>query len=129
MRNRLIPVLLSALVACGDNAEESAPTFTEVKGELVPSCGISACHDPGTAESNLVFSDDMSASALVDVASEDAPGETLVIAGDPDNSYLVKKLEGADDIAGDPMPPPFGGMSDEQIQMVRDWIAAGAADD
>jgi len=49
--------------------------------------------------------------------------------GDPDDSYVVLKLQGDPRIVGERMP--FGGpyLSASDIQAVRDWIAAGAKDD
>ena len=47
---------------------------------------------------------------LVNVPSRGKAGATLVIPGDPDNSYLIQKLEGRSDIAGSRMPlngPPY----------------------
>ena len=54
-------------------------------------------------------------------------GTTLVIPGDPDNSYLVKKLEGASDIVGLRMPRnngPF--LTEGQMSVIRRWITEGA---
>jgi hypothetical protein len=55
-----------------------------------------------------------------------------VIAGDPDGSFLVWKLEGVDD-TGAMLPAgclrmPFGGVptSPDDIANVRAWIMAGA---
>jgi hypothetical protein len=49
-----------------------------------------------------------------------------VAPGNPDASYLVRKLEGAPGITGQRMP--FGGpfLDAAAIQQVRAWIAAGA---
>ena len=44
------------------------------------------------------------------------------VPGDADASYLVQKLEGADGISDDPMPPPAGGLDAEKIERVRSWI-------
>ncbi len=46
--------------------------------------------------------------------------------GAPDNSYLVRKVEGAAGITGAQMP--FGGppLSQAQIDEIRSWIASGA---
>ena len=55
------------------------------------------------------------------------PGAIRVIPGDPDNSYLIQKLEGTTGIAGRRMPfngPPY--LSDGQILIIRRWIALGA---
>ena len=57
-----------------------------------------------------------------------AAGEILVIAGDADGSYLIKKLEGADGISGDPMPPS-GSLDQSDIDQIRDWIDRGAPND
>jgi hypothetical protein len=63
----------------------------------------------------------------VGVPSVGLAGAVRVIAGNPNSSYLVQKLEGAPNIVGSRMPrngPPF--LSDAQVKMIRDWIAAGA---
>jgi hypothetical protein len=48
-----------------------------------------------------------------------------VAAGDPDNSYLIQKLEGT---AAEGAQMPFGGAPLEQavIDGIRQWIADGA---
>ncbi|MDX1616308.1 MAG: c-type cytochrome, partial [Candidatus Promineifilaceae bacterium] len=52
----------------------------------------------------------------------------VVIPGEPDNSLLVQKLKATHD-EGDPMPPPpIRPLSEAQIQLIVDWIAAGAPD-
>ena len=50
-----------------------------------------------------------------------------VIAGDPDNSLLVLKIKGTQK-DGNAMPPK-GGLSEQQIQTIVDWVKAGAKDD
>ena len=87
------------------------------------------CHtDQGrTPASNLNLLEGRSHSQLVGRASVGKPGSTLVIPGDPDNSYLIKKLEGTPDIVGLRMPRnngPF--LSDGQILVIRKWIQDGA---
>jgi hypothetical protein len=54
-------------------------------------------------------------------------GTTLVIPGDPENSYLIHKLEGRPGIVGNRMPnngPPY--LTDGQIRIIRRWIEDGA---
>jgi len=48
----------------------------------------------------------------------------VVIPGDPDNSLLALKILGTQEV-GKPMPP-LGALSDRNIQVILDWIAAGA---
>ena len=52
----------------------------------------------------------------------------LVIPGDANGSYLIKKMENADGIIGDIMPPGAG-LPEEKIQAVRSWIDNGASND
>lgn len=123
-------LLLVGLVACadkgGDTAPSLEPTFTNVQGEvLVASCAFSTCHGSGTG--GLTLEDGMDPSSLVGVESVGSPGAILVVAGDPDASYLVQKLEGASGIVGDAMPPG-GALEADRLQLVRDWIEAGALD-
>jgi hypothetical protein len=55
-------------------------------------------------------------------------GAIRVIPGDPNNSYVIQKLEGAPGIVGQRMPfngGPF--LTDGQISILRRWIANGAS--
>jgi hypothetical protein len=63
---------------------------------------------------------------LVNVPSQEQPTLMRVKPGDPDNSYLIRKLEGAASITGSRMP--FGGpfLDQATIDQIRSWIAAGA---
>jgi len=52
----------------------------------------------------------------------------VVIPGDVDGSLLAQKLLGSHE-EGDIMPPPpLRKLNDELIQIILDWIAAGALD-
>jgi hypothetical protein len=63
----------------------------------------------------------------VNVASRGKPGAIRVIPNDPDNSYLVHKLEGAPDIAGSRMPRNSSVfLTDGQMLVIRRWIQLGA---
>ena len=88
------------------------------------------CHtDQGrTPAGGLVLLEGRAYQALVGRASTGKAGATLVIPGDPDNSYIVKKLEGSSDIAGQRMPRgngPF--LTEGQMLVIRRWIREGAA--
>lgn len=68
--------------------------------------------------------------ALVGVGSRAKPGATHVVVGDPDNSYLVQKLEGAPGIVGERMPRTGGPyLTSGQMQVLRRWIQQGARND
>jgi hypothetical protein len=88
------------------------------------------CHsDQGRVPaSNLVLLEGRSYQQLVGRASLGKPGATLVIPGDPDNSYIVKKLERAPDIVGERMPRNTGPfLTEGQMLVIRRWISEGAA--
>lgn len=113
------------LAGCGGPVGDT--DFTSVRDEiLLPSCGFGSCH--GGGEGYLTLNEEGAHGALVGVESVGKAGAVLVIPGDPDNSYLIQKLEGAAGISGDRMPPS-GGIDAERIERVRGWIAAGALDD
>jgi hypothetical protein len=111
-----------------DTASVEPATFTEVRDEiLLNSCAFSSCHGDQEA-GDLALTSEGAYAALVNVPSQRIPSETLVIPGDASGSYLVKKMEGAEGIAGDEMPPGSI-LSEDKIQTVRSWIDHGALND
>ena len=68
-------------------------------------------------------------SSLVGVTSPAKPGAIRVIPGDPENSYLIHKLEGRPGIVGTPMPRGNALLSAGQILVIRRWIELGAPND
>jgi hypothetical protein len=112
------------------------PTFSSIQREIFnvtdPSGRLACinCHtDQGrTPTGGLVLLEGRSYQNLIGRGSTGKSGATLVIPGDPDNSYIVKKLEGATDIAGVRMPRGNGPFLEKgQMQVIRRWILEGAA--
>jgi hypothetical protein len=112
------------------------PTLSSIQREIFNVTDSSGrlmcigCHtDQGRApSSNLVLLEGRSHAQLVSRGSLGKPGATLVVPGDPNNSYLIKKLEGTVDIAGQRMPRGNGPFLEEgQITVIRKWIQDGAA--
>ena len=69
---------------------------------------------------------DLAYDQIVNVAAR-KPGAVRIIPGDPDNSYLIQKIEGRIGITGNRMPnngPPY--LTDGQILILRRWVAIGA---
>lgn len=107
-----------------------AATLTQVQADVfTPLC--SGCHN-GSQPANgpLPGSQNLTAGQtflnIVGVASREQSNLMRVNPGAPDNSYLVRKVEGAAGITGAQMP--FGGppLSQAQIDEIRSWIASGA---
>jgi hypothetical protein len=105
----------------------AAPTLTQLQADIfTPIC--SGCHTgvgaglPGVQ--NLTAGNTYA--SIVDVVSIEDPTLKRVNPSDPDNSYLVRKIEGAAGIVGVRMPATGGPLTQAQIDEVRAWIAAGA---
>ena len=111
------------------------PTFASVQKnvfELTDSAGRNACTNCHTnvgrnPSGGLNLLHDLAYDQLVNVPARGKPGATRVIPGDPNNSYIIHKVEGRSDIVGRRMPfngPPY--LTDGQILILRRWIAIGA---
>jgi hypothetical protein len=111
------------------------PTFASVQAEVfekTDSAGRAACtnchtNTGRTPSGGMNLNHDVAYDQLVNVAARGKAGAIRVIPGDPENSYIVHKLEGAPDIAGRRMPnsgPPY--LTDGQILIIKRWIAIGA---
>ena len=109
---------------------DDSPTLTDIQSRIfATSCAISGCHASSNPLLGLDLSEGQSYSNLVGVKSKQAPWLFLVNPGKPDSSYLVNKLEGRG-IAPGSLIMPMGrpALTEENIIMVREWIAAGASD-
>lgn len=115
-----------------------APTLSSIQREIFNTTDSSGrlacinCHtDQGrTPAGGLLLLDGRSHQSMVNIASRFKAGATMVIPGDPDNSYLVHKLEGRSDITGTRMPRGTGPfLSQGQMEIIRRWIALGAKND
>lgn len=105
-----------------------AVTLAQLQATIfTPSCA--GCHTGGGA--SLPSSMNLSSAAathaaLVGVASTEQPALQRVNVGNPDSSYLVRKIEGGPDITGSRMPLGGAALDPALIANVRAWIAAGA---
>lgn len=105
------------------------PNFSEIQENVfTPNCATSGCHLGAGAPQGLVLDEANSYGLLVDVASMEDPSILRVEPGDPDNSYLIQKLEGTATVGGQ---MPLGGtpLSQATIDIIRQWITEGAIDD
>jgi hypothetical protein len=139
----LVLVAACALSSCDEKLSDIAgpespnlqPTFTSIKNEIFSTTdlgGRTACITCHTNQGRNppqglnLLSDPYN--ALVNVPSRERQGAVLVIPGDPESSYLIRKLEGRDIANTARMPqngPPY--LTTGQIQIIRRWIETGAA--
>ena len=113
------------------------PTFSSIQTEIFSNSDSSGraactqCHNAvGRLFNGLDLSPQVSYANLVGVGSRGKIGAIRVIAGDPENSYLIHKLEGRPGIVGVRMPqigPPY--LTDGQILVIKRWIELGARND
>ena len=83
------------------------------------------CHNAAAAPHGLILDAANSYALLVNVASREVPSLKRVKPGDPDNSYLVQKVEGTAAVGGQ-MPLGRAPLTDGQIALIRRWISEGA---
>jgi hypothetical protein len=137
-------IALGAVSGCDEKLSDLAgptpnlqPTFSSIQQEIFStgdSSGRQACAtchtDAGRNPSGgLNLRAGPSYAALVGVASTAKPGAVRVVAGNPDASYLIHKLEGRSDIVGTRMPRGNAVLTAGQILVIRRWIQLGARND
>jgi hypothetical protein len=137
-------IALSAVAACDEKLSDLAgptpnlqPTLSSIQQEIfntTDSSGRQACTnchtDAGrTPVAGMVLRTGASHANLVGVASNAKAGAIRVIPGDPENSYLIHKLEGRPGIVGTPMPRGNVLLTEGQILVIKRWIALGARND
>jgi hypothetical protein len=132
----------------GTPAADPTVDVSNVLGVLGERCARSGCHAEVDAASGL----DLSSPTGIDRTARNRPSQvyvdgtsggdigrgTLYLAspsildaedqrGSPERSYLIYKVLGDEHILGDPMPPPGEPqLSDDEIQLLSDWIYLGA---
>jgi len=140
-----VPALVCATLAwsgCDESLSSVAgptpnlePTFSSIQHDIfesTDSAGRSACTNCHTAvgrapAGGLNLTHDVAYSQIVNVVSPRKAGATRIAPGDPGNSYLIQKIEGASGIVGVRMPqngPPY--LTDGQISIIRRWVEIGA---
>jgi hypothetical protein len=103
----------------------TASLFQQVQDQvLTPNC--TGCHVGPNAPQGLRLDAGNSYALLVNVASTQVPTLLRVKPGDPDNSWLVQKIDGRATVGGR-MPLGRAALPQASIDLVRSWIAAGAA--
>lgn len=136
---QLVVIVLVTLMGCGagsgddDDGDDGGngglqPTLQSIQTTIFgPICAQAGCHVGAGAQQGLALdSVDNSFENLVGTASTEVPALLRVDPGDPENSYLVHKIEGRSTIVGAQMPLNQPALSSAQITAIRTWIQNGA---
>ena len=112
--------------------QNAAPvTLSQIQAKVFgPTCSIGGCHTGPTSNAlpsgmNLTSTAN-SFAALVNVPSLQIPAIDRIEPGDPDNSYLIQKIEGAPGIVDQRMPEGGPFLDQATIDMIRQWVTEGA---
>ena len=120
-------VLLTACQGSLSNPDEFGDGGVAIKDAdtiLAESCGTTGCHDATSqAQEGLDLLSPNVESRVVDVnaAGEGCTDQILVVAGDPDSSYLMNKILNTPGICGTQMPV-VGILPANEIEVLRQWI-------
>lgn len=110
------------------SATPAAPSF---KNDVVPiltsNCANAGCHNNRNPAEGLDLSAaTMAYSGLVNVGSTQCTANKRVVPSQPDQSYLVWKLEGTGPCFSGSRMPKGTPLSAAQIATIRGWILSGA---
>ena len=106
---------------------DQGATLTRLQDEVF---GVicTQCHIGGAAPQGLRFDNaQLTFDHTVNIPSNEQPNLLLVEPGNPDDSYLVHKIEGRSSITGGRMPLGQPALPQSSIDMVREWITNGAS--
>jgi hypothetical protein len=110
--------------APGSTSGPLTPTFASIQAHVfTPICSV--CHAGGSAPQGLRLDSANSYAMLVNTPSVEVPSLFRVKPGDPDNSYMIQKIEGHAAVGA---RMPFGGpyLDDATIATMRQWVTEGA---
>lgn len=108
---------------------EDAIIFAEdIEPIFFNNCASADCHDSDEPEEGMDLTQGNVHASLVNTSAIQCMDEERqrVAPDSPDDSYVVDKLTGVDLCFGDQMPKVGNPLSDAEIELIRQWIAAGA---
>ena len=131
-----IGLFLVASVACagdgtgldGDDGGDEV-TIRDVQPIFTGNCLFSGCHAGSSPAQGMSLVAGQAFISVVNVRAMELPSMNRVTPNQPDNSYLVHKVQGTHLAAGGSgsrMPLGRSPLSQSDIDLIRAWIQAGA---
>ena len=103
-----------------------APTLASIQANVLSvNCAVPGCHGGAAAQQGLRLDPGFSAGNLINVRSSQDSNLIRVVPGDPDASFIIRKLEGTQPL-GDRMPQGGPYLPQSTIDVIRQWIQDGA---
>ncbi len=131
--------VLTGVACAGDGtglALVSGVDQVTLSGDVHPiftsTCALSGCHGGTNPQLGLNLSAGQTFANVVNVPAMELSTMNRVTPGQPDNSYLVHKVQGthlAVGGSGFQMPKGRSPLTQMEIDLIRAWIAAGAQPD
>ena len=113
-------------LASGGGSAVLQPTLASIQANVFsPSCAIPGCHGGGSVQQGLRLDPGFSATNLINVVSPRDANLIRVVPGNPNASFIIQKLEGTQTL-GDRMPQFGPYLSQQTIDVIRQWIQLGA---
>ena len=139
---RLLLVLLATSftsLACSDSDDggttdpppEDVSFSQDIQPIFTANCALSGCHSGTNPQQGMNLSSGQAYANIVNVASLELPSMDRIEPSDPDNSYLVNKIQGTHvDVGGSGSRMPLGRapLTQATIDQIREWVADGAPD-
>ena len=110
--------------AAAASAARSTASFDSIQANVFEQV-CEHCHSGANAPAGLRLDAANSYAMLVGVASVERSNVLRVAPGDPNNSYLIQKLEGTAGV-GERMPAGLPALPQADINIIRQWITDGA---
>ncbi len=134
-----IGVFLLASVACAgdgtgldeDDGGDEVTLSQDVQPIFTGNCASTGCHAGSDPKEGMSLGEGLAFSNVVNVAARQLLSMNRVTPNQPDNSYLVHKVQGTHldvDVggSGSRMPLDRSPLSQSDIDLIRAWIQAGA---
>jgi len=115
---------VGCIFACGDDGGSNLPLAVQVRGKIDQICASTdGCHGAGAGMMGLAVGDEFP--PMINVVSSEMSPLLRVAPGDPDHSYVYRKLACDGGIVGACMPASSG-YNPDLARLFHDWIEAGA---
>ncbi len=132
-----IGLFLLASVACAgdgtgldeDDGGDEVTLSRDVQPIFTGNCTFSGCHGGSSPAQGMNLGAGQAFSSVVNVPAIELPSMNRVTPNQPDDSYLVHKVQGTHLAAGGSgsrMPLGRSPLSQSDIDLIRAWIQAGA---